>query len=189
MQKQIVSALFEQLQQAERAVSELRAAGMPEKAISVVTLDREEGREIEGAGQVKSLAQLSDSKPISAVKGAAAGGAVGVIAGLAALAIPGAGPFVAAGAIGQAFGPIGSALVMSGAVGATAGGLAAALVNYGIGPKDAEEIERRIRQGAALVTVETESERDCAAARAVLRAAGGETAEPRHKPEAASAKA
>jgi hypothetical protein len=186
MQKQIIAALFENLEQAEHAIGELRGAGMPESAISVVTMHRDEDRKPDGAGHVSSLAQESDSHTSGAVKGAATGGAVGIVAGLAALAIPGVGPFVAAGAIGQAFGPIGSALLMSGAVGATAGGLAAGLVNYGIDEKDAEEMERRIREGAVLVTVEADSGRECAATRAVLRAAGGETAARAEEPQASA---
>ena len=184
MKKQVISALFESLPQAERAIAEMRGAGAPEGAISVVTLRRDEDQ-AEGREQVERLAQQSDTRMSGAAKGAAAGGAIGAIAGLAALAIPGLGPFIAAGAIGEAFGPIGSALLMSGAVGATAGGLATALVNYGIDEKDALKIEQRIRQGATLVIVELESVRDCTAARAVLRAAGGETTEPKPKPDAA----
>lgn len=183
MTKQIVSALFENLAQAERGIAELREAGTPEDAISVVTLHPDEDRQVEGAGRVESLAQHADTKMSGTAKGAATGGAVGAIAGLAALAIPGVGPFVAAGVIAEAFGTIGSALLMSGAVGATAGGLATALVNYGIDEKDAKEIERQIRQGAVLVIVESHSERDCTAARAVLRAAGGETTELQSKPD------
>lgn len=178
MQKQVVSAIFETLESAERAVTELRGTGIPDEAISVVTLRLEEDHSDDGVRRTEALRQRHDGKATGVIKGAAAGGAVGAVAGLAALVIPGLGPFIAAGAIGEAFGVAGSALITSGAVGATAGGLTGALVDYGISRAEAEEIERRIRQGATLVTVETlDSPGDHASARAVLRAAGGETAE------------
>ena len=181
MQKQIVAAIFEKMSQAERSISELRETGVPDEAISVVTSGHDQVDS--PAGDNRMPEQTAASRSAGVMKGVAAGGAVGVIAGMAALAIPGIGPFVAAGAIGEAFGAAGSALLMSGAVGATAGGLTGALVDFGMDREDAEAFEKRLREGATLVTVETrDSESGFATARAVLRAAGGET--PRTKSEA-----
>ena len=178
MQKKIVSAIFETRDQAEKAIGELRDAGIRDELISVVVLHADEGGEDRAAVRTEAVGE-HDSKTSGALKGVATGGAVGAIAGLAALAIPGIGPFVAAGAIGEAFGTVGSALLASGAVGATAGGLTGILADYGIDGAEAEEIERRIRRGAALVTVDSrDSTQAYTTARAVLRAAGGETAEP-----------
>lgn len=175
MQKQIVAAIFEDITKAERAIAELRQTGIREKAVSIVTMQQDNGRHASTTdGTV--VEQTAASRGAGIGMGVATGGAVGVIAGLVAIAIPGLAPFIAAGAIGEAFGAAGSALLMSGAVGATAGGLTGALADYGMDRKDAEAFERRIRRGATLVTVETqESARDFATARAVLRAGGGET--------------
>ena len=180
MQQQIVAAIFDSSERAEHAVGELRSAGVADKAISVVALSDQDGKLESHDGHGNATHQHHDNKSTGVMKGVAAGGAVGAFAGLAALAIPGVGPFIAAGAIGEALGAVGSAVVTSAAVGATAGGLTGGLVDYGISREEAEHFEKRVREGAALVTVDTRgSERDYNAVRAVLRAAGGETAESR----------
>lgn len=176
MQKQIAAAVFDSRDQAERAIDELREAGVPNEAISVVSFHDGETREEDGEGHVRS--EHSDDKASGALKGLGIGGAVGAVAGLGALLIPGVGPFIAAGALAETLGAAGSAAVVSGAVGAAAGGLTGALVDYGLSREHAEHYERRVRDGGVFVGVETRgSEGDYAAVRAVLRAAGGESAD------------
>ena len=183
MKNQIAAAVFDSRAEAERAVSELREAGVPDQAISVISL-HEDGANDEH-GHVHETDDHHDNKATGALKGLAAGGAVGAIAGLGALAIPGVGPFIAAGAIAESLGVVGSAAAVSGAVGAAAGGLTGALVDYGVSREHAEHYERRIRKGAVFVGVETRgSERDYNAVRAVLRAAGGESADADARAEA-----
>jgi len=177
MTQRIVAAIFETQAEAERGVAELRNAGIDDEKISIVQ------RSSESADETEALKH--DSRNAGVAKGAAAGGAVGAVAGLVALAIPGLGPFIAAGAIGQALGAAGSAAVASGIVGAAAGGLAGALIDYGISESDARQIEERLNEGAVLVTVDTKSStRDFDTAKAVLRAAGGQTADEDAKTEA-----
>lgn len=177
MAQRVVAAIFDNQSKAERGVKELRHAGISDDKISVVQRNSEETSD--------SDALKHDSKGAGVAKGAAAGGAVGAVAGLVALAIPGLGPFIAAGAIGQALGAAGSAALASGIVGAAAGGLAGALVDYGISEDDAKLIEQRLNEGAVLVTVDTKSStRDFDTATAVLRAAGGQTADESSKTEA-----
>ena len=77
--------------------------------------------------------------------GAIIGGALGWLAGIGALAIPGIGPFIAAG-------PIVAALSGIGAVG-TVGGLAGALIGVGIPEYEAKRYEGRIRSGGILLSV------------------------------------
>ena len=186
MQNQIAAAIFESRDRAERAVSELRDADVPERNISIVSLHEGEARSEDAEGRVRETHDHHDSKASGALKGLGIGGAVGAIAGLAALAIPGVGPFIAAGALAETLGAVGSAAVVSGAVGATAGGLTGALVDYGISREHAEHYEKRIREGGVFVGVDTGgSERDYKAVRAILRAAGGESADADEKSEAA----
>ena len=177
MQNEIVAAIFATPLEAERAVAELREAGVADEHISMVTsADKRNDDESRSEGAQGSLHH--DSKSTGVLKGVGAGGAVGAVAGLVALAIPGVGPFIAAGAILETLGVAGSAAVVSGAVGAAAGGLTAVLIDYGISESEARHIEQRLREGAALVAVDTRnSSWDRAAVRAVLRAAGGEIAE------------
>jgi hypothetical protein len=80
-----------------------------------------------------------------AAAGAILGGALGWLAGIGALAIPGIGPFVAAG-------PILAALSGIGAAGAI-GGIAGALVGIGIPEYEAKRYEGRIRNGGILLSV------------------------------------
>ena len=82
-----------------------------------------------------------------AVTGGAIGGTLGLLAGIGALAIPGLGPFIAAG-------PIMAAL--SAVAGATAGGVVGALVGLGIPEYEAKAYEDRIRKGGYLVAVHIE---------------------------------
>lgn len=175
MEKRIVAALFATPAAAERAVAELRRSGVDDERLSVIVLQEDGPRQ----GRTEWSGSLQhDSRAGGVMKGVGAGAAVGAVAGLVALAIPGLGPFIAAGAIGEALGVAGSAAAVSGTVGAAAGGLAGALVDYGIDRPEAKRIERRLREGGALVTVDAgDSLSDYAAVGAVVRAAGGQTAD------------
>ncbi|MGA7929795.1 MAG: hypothetical protein WCA20_27855 [Candidatus Sulfotelmatobacter sp.] len=73
------------------------------------------------------------------------GGVLGWLAGIGALAIPGIGPFIAAG-------PIVAALAGAGAGGAV-GGIAGALVGMGIPEYEAKRYEGRVREGGILLSV------------------------------------
>lgn len=176
MNKQLAAAIFDSRREAERAIKELREGGVPDRAISVISLHEGEHETRDGAGHVTD--DHGDNKASGTGKGLAIGGGVGAIAGLGALLIPGVGPFIAAGALAETLGAVGSAAVVSGAVGAAAGGLTGALVDYGMSREHAEHYEKRIRDGGVFVAVDTsDSPGDYAAVRAVLRAAGGESCE------------
>src|SRR5262249_40510566 len=77
--------------------------------------------------------------------GAIIGGALGWLAGIGALAIPGLGPFIAAG-------PIMAALAGVGAGGAI-GGIAGALIGMGIPEYEAKRYEGRVKEGGILLSV------------------------------------
>ena len=76
------------------------------------------------------------------------GGGLGWLVGIGALAIPGVGPFIAAG-------PIMAALAGA-AVGAAAGGLTGALIGLGIPEYEAKRYEGRIKGGGILLSVHTD---------------------------------
>src|ERR1700730_12194834 len=80
-----------------------------------------------------------------AVSGAVVGGALGWLVGIGALAIPGVGPFIAAG-------PIMAALAGAGAGGAV-GGVTGALVGVGMPEYEAKRYEGRIREGGILLSI------------------------------------
>lgn len=86
-------ALFDTRAEAERAVTDLRAAGVPDDALSIVTEQDGEATTETGDGEIAGEGHGN------ILRGILGGGALGAGLGIAALAIPGVGPLVAAGAI------------------------------------------------------------------------------------------
>ena len=165
MNDRIVSAVFDSREEAERAISELRSAGVNESALSVIGRDGEEHGDGDDDGANKS----------GAVKGALAGAGIGGLLGVAALAIPGVGPLAAAGAIAASAVP--EAAAIGAAVGATAGGLSGLLTKHGVSDDDARYYEDRINQGGIFVSVNTDDAGvSSETAREILYSHGGHSA-------------
>jgi hypothetical protein len=145
MTERIASAVFDSREEAERALSELRSAGVRDNAISVV------GQHESGDGSGISDNDGDGANKSGAVKGAIGGAAAGGLLGLAALAIPGVGPLAAAGAIAASAVP--EAAAIGAGVGATAGGISGLLAKHGVSDEDASYYEDRIKQGGYFVSV------------------------------------
>jgi hypothetical protein len=148
--------------QAVRIVEQARDAGFTGDDISVLFPDKGTSREFAHEKQTKA--------PEGATTGAATGGVLGGIAGwlvgIGTLAIPGLGPFVAAG-------PIMAAL--SGAtVGAATGGLVGALVGMGIPEFEAKRYEGKVRGGNVLISIHTEDRDRVRRAKDIMEKAGAE---------------
>ena len=137
-----IVGVFNDSKKAGDAVAELKNKGYTND-ISVISKD------VNGEG-VKSE-QVKDDVTDGAVAGAAVGGALAglatLLAGAAALAIPGAGILI--------LGPLGAALA-----GAATGGLVGALVDWGIPQEKAKEYEHRIKSGDVLVAVKTNKDKE-----------------------------
>lgn len=148
MNAHVVSALFETNAHAERAISSLRAAGVPDAALSVIGRD---DVHVEAHSDSPVTGGLEDdtvdSKPVA--RGMIGGAALGALLGVVALAIPGVGPFVAAGAVAAAAAP--GAMAAGAIIGAGAGGLREALSHHGVHADDAEFYERTLDQGGVVV--------------------------------------
>src|SRR6476661_4321709 len=129
--------------QAETIVGNLKSAGFANQDISVLLPDKQGTRDF--------AHEMNTKAPEGAVAGAGTGGVLGGVlgwlAGIGSLAIPGVGPFVAAGPIMAALG--------GAAVGATVGGLAGTLVGLGIPEREAKVYNDTVRGGGALVSVHT----------------------------------
>lgn len=139
---------------AETIVDQLKAAGFSDNDLSVLFPDKQGTRDFAHENNTKA--------PEGAVAGVSAGGAlggtIGLLAGIGALAIPGLGPFIAAG-------PLVAAL-SGAAVGAAAGGLTGALIGMGIPEIEAKRYEGKVKGGNILIAVHTEdSEQQKAAER------------------------
>jgi tetrahydromethanopterin S-methyltransferase subunit C len=106
--------------------------------------------------------------PEGAVAGVGAGGAIGgtlgLLAGIGALAIPGLGPFIAAGPI--------MAALSGAAAGAAVGGITGALIGMGIPEVEAKQYEGKIKGGNILISVHAESGDDRTRAKKILEQSG-----------------
>jgi len=119
----------------------------------------------------KELATIKASKApegtaAGLASGAVVGGALGWLAGIGALAIPGIGPLIAAG-------PIVAALAGVGA-GSVVGGVTGALVGLGIPEYEAKRYEGRIKEGGSLLSVHCDNSDWTKKAKALLQSTGAE---------------
>ncbi len=166
----LVSAVFDSHAEAERAVTELRQAGVRDSALSVIA------RHDSGQGNYGGAStHEAKEKGEGALKGALGGGAVGALLGIAALAIPGVGPLAAAGAIAASAVP--EAVAIGAGAGALAGGLSGLLKKHGVSDEDAGYYEGRINDGGVFVSVDTsDGAISPSAAQEILYRSGGHSA-------------
>ena len=146
-----VTAVFDTHAQAEQAITALRQSGINDQQLSILT--RHEGHTTAvGSG---SAAAAADDSGDRATKGALAGAGVGALFGLAALAIPGVGPFVTAGWLAHALGVTGGALASGAIVGGTSGAVAGAFSKAGYDEHEANYYGSAVEQGGVVVAVDT----------------------------------
>ena len=144
-QQDTVVGLFGDRERARDAIVALKDAGFAAEDISLLMPDR-------GAAQdlaTDTGTHADDGAATGAVAGGLLGGVGGWLVGVGALAIPGLGPFIAAGALAAALG--------GAAVGAGLGGIAGALVGMGIPEDEARDYEQEVRSGQTLVAVRAET--------------------------------
>ena len=130
--------------QAARIVGDLKSSGFLEGDISVLFPDKEGTRDFAHEKGTK----MPEGAATGAATGGVLGGTVGLLAGIGALAIPGLGPFIAAGPI--------MAALSGAAAGAAAGGLTGALVGLGIPEYEAKQYESKVKGGNVLISVHTD---------------------------------
>lgn len=162
MSKKSVFCITTSHEQADRIVGQFKAANFSSSDISVLFPDK---------GMSRDFAHEKNTKaPEGAVTGAGAGGAIGGalgwIVGIGALAIPGIGPFIAAGPIMAALG--------GAAIGATAGGIAGGLIGLGIPELEAKCYEGKVKDGNILLSVHTENSEEIKRAKEIFNNAGAE---------------
>jgi hypothetical protein len=150
MPRKTVAALFDDFPVAVDAVKRLEKAGLKGIEISIVARD-EDGRYSKHAEQSSTRDDNEDAVAAGTVLGGVIGGGMGGLAALAALAIPGVGPVVAAGWFA-------AALVSGAAAGAAIGALVGALVEEGMTKEEAEAYAEGVRRGGTLVVVRTPDE-------------------------------
>src|SRR6202142_3920915 len=129
----------------EYAVDLLRAEGFRNTDISVLFPENQGTKDF----AVEKNTKAPEGTAAGATTGAVVGGALGWLAGIGALAIPGVGPLIAAG-------PIVAALTGVG-VGGAIGGIAGALIGMGIPEYEAKRYEGRIKKGNILLSVHADN--------------------------------
>lgn len=139
--------------QAEQIVSQLKDNGFSHNDISVLFPDQASSRHFAHEQHTKA----PEGATLGGSVGGVVGGALGWLAGIGVLAIPGLGPFIAAGPL--------LAALSGAAVGGTVGGVAGVLVGMGIPEYEAKRYEGRIKSGNILISVHTDDHKEAKKAR------------------------
>ena len=155
-----VFGLVDNEMQAERLVSELKSSGFSNNDISVLFPDKSGTRDFAHEQHTKA----PEGAAAGAGTGGVIGGVLGWLVGIGSLAIPGVGPFIAAG-------PIMAALAGAG-VGAAVGGLTGALIGMGIPEYEAKMYEGKIKEGNILVAVHSEDSNERKRAKEIFERVG-----------------
>ena len=157
-----VFGIYPSYESVERAVDALRVAGFRGTDISVLFP--------ENIGTKDFAMEKGTKAPEGAATGAGTGvvvgGTLGWLTGIGALAIPGLGPFIAAG-------PIMAALAGAGAGGAL-GGLTGALIGMGIPEYEAKRYQGRVTKGGILLSVHSDNSEWTRRAKEILERSGAE---------------
>jgi len=160
--KTAVFGIYKSSVQAERAVDRISAAGFSNNDISVLLPDTQSSKEF--AHEKNTKAPEGTTTGVAA--GGVVGGTLGLLAGIGALAIPGLGPFIAAGPIMASLAGLG--------VGGTVGGLIGALVGMGIPEYEAKRYEGRVKNGGVLLSVHCDTSDEISRAKDLLKQTGAE---------------
>jgi hypothetical protein len=158
--KNAVYGIANTSEQAESIVAKLQASGFSTSDISVLFPDKQGTRDFAHEKNTKA----PEGATTGGLAGMGVGGTLGLLAGIGALAIPGVGPFIAAG-------PIMGAL-SGAALGGATGGLVGALIGLGIPELEAKQYEGKVRAGNILISVHTESGNERSRAKDALEKAG-----------------
>ena len=162
MSKTSVFGIVKSHSQAEQVVEGLQDSGFPVSEISVLLPDKEGKHDI---GHVKAT-KAPEGATTGATTGGVTGGVLGLLAGIGALAIPGVGPFIAAGPI--------MAALSGAAIGATTGGVVGALVGMGIPEVEAKRYEGKLKSGNYLIAVHVRDGEEKDRAKEIFKNAGAE---------------
>ena len=157
-----VFGIYPTAEHAERAVDSMISAGFASSDISVLLPDSRSTKEFAHEKETKA----PEGTAAGVTTGGAIGGTLGVLAGVGALAIPGLGPFIAAGPIMAGLAGLG--------VGGAVGGLVGALIGMGIPEYEAKRYEGRVKDGGTLLSVHCDTTDQVKRAKDMLKSSGAE---------------
>jgi Protein of unknown function (DUF3341) len=167
-----VFGIYHTREAAEEAVDGLRRTGFRNTDISALFPDNAGSKDFAHEKNTKA----PEGATAGGVSGVVAGGVLGWLAGIGMLAIPGLGPFLAAG-------PIMAALAGAGALG-TVGGIVGALVGMGIPEYEAKRYEGRVKRGGILLSVHCDSHDWAKRGEEILKRTGAEDIASTHEASA-----
>ena len=158
--KTAVFGLYPSVERAERAVDDLISARFSNADVSVLMADQQGSKDFAHEKQTKA----PEGTTTGVAAGGTIGGTLGLLAGIGALAIPGVGPFIAAGPI----------MLAGLGVGGAVGGLVGALVGMGIPEYEAKRYEGRVKEGGVLLSVHCDTSEEIASAKDILKRTGAD---------------
>lgn len=162
MSKKSVFCIATSRSQADLIVDQLKDANFSNNDISALFADKNTSHDFAHEKNTKA----PEGAVAGAGTGGVVGGALGWIAGIGALAIPGVGPFIAAGPI--------IAALSGAAIGAAVGGIAGGLIGLGIPEIEAKRYEGKIKEGNILISVHTENSDEIARAKDIFTESGAQ---------------
>lgn len=162
MSKSSVICIAKTESQAISIVDQLKAANFSNNDISAILPDKSGTKDFAHEQHTKA----PEGATTGGITGGVVGGALGWLVGIGALAIPGVGPFIAAGPIMAALG--------GAAVGGAVGGVAGALIGLGIPEYEAKRYEGKVHGGNILISVHTENSDEISRAKEIFKRAGAE---------------
>jgi hypothetical protein len=147
----------------ENATDSLVSAGFPASDISVLLPETLGGPKDMGT---EKATKAPEGAAAGVTAGGVIGGTLGLLAGVGLLAIPGLGPFIAAGPIMAGLAGLG--------VGGAVGGVTGALIGMGIPEFEAKRYEGRLKKGGILLSVHCDTAEEINRAKDVLKTTGAE---------------
>src|ERR1035441_10062857 len=147
----------------QNAMDSLMRTGFPSSDISVLLPESLGGRKDIGT---EKATKAPEGAAAGVTAGGVIGGTLGLLAGVGLLAIPGLGPFIAAGPIMAGLAGLG--------VGGAVGGVTGALIGAGIPEFEAKRYEGRLQKGGILLSVHCDTGEEIKRAKEVLKSTGAE---------------
>jgi Protein of unknown function (DUF3341) len=157
-----VFGIYPEYADVENGVDALKAAGFRSTDISVLFPENVGTKDFAHKKETKA----PEGTAAGATTGAVIGGGLGWLAGIGALAIPGLGPFIAAGPIMAALAGVG--------VGGAVGGITGALIGMGIPEYEAKRYEGRVKDGGILLSVHSDNSEWTKRAKEILERTGAQ---------------